>query len=250
MLEVRDACFWYRKSAPPIVYKCNLSLSKGEFVAVIGESGGGKTTLLRLCCGLLQLQMSRHRECGYHVEGEVMFRGKSLERPDATFAYVPQNFHASLHPARSARDNVLMTVLEDGISHVEEARAAELMSFCGISDVAHMNVRRLSGGQQQRASICRALMKTPSVIFMDEPFANLDPSLKPSMAHLLDNWRKRSGLSLLLVTHDIDGAILLADKIVGIKPGYGVPSLTDWTVRDWDRHDLKNTVESWIADRK
>src|SRR5262249_31537595 len=110
----------------------------------------------------------------------------------------------------------------------EKALATTLMSTSGIAEAAHMNILRLSGGQQQRVAICRALIKKPKILFMDEPFANLDPTLKPGIGELLRKLRQEYNLSLMIVTHDIEGALTLADRILGIKSRYSTPEYRQW----------------------
>ena len=247
MLEMRKVRFWYQQEKPPLIYDCNLSVRPKEFLAIVGESGGGKTTLLHLCCGLLQAHMIQHPEYSYRYDGEVLFNGVPIKEPIPAFSYVPQRFQIGLHPMKTAEDNVLMAVSKDGVSAEERAHASELMELCGIIDQAQINVRRLSGGQQQRVAICRALITEPAMLFMDEPFANLDFTLKPDMGELLCSLRNRYNLSLLLVTHDIEGAVTLADNVIGIKQTYGRPQYQiPWPTEGEDTGKLRRKIEEWI----
>jgi len=117
-----------------------------------------------------------------------------------------------------------------------------LIRETGIVDAALLNIRQLSGGQQQRVAICRALVTKPRLLFMDEPFANLDPTLKPTMDELLFRLRRRYNLSVLMVTHDIEGAVRIADEVVGVKPGYSRPFYMSW------RRGVKHEeVGAWMA---
>ncbi len=225
LLEVRELCFWYRISEPPIVYDCSFALQPNEFLAVVGQSGCGKSTLLRLCCGLIQAELAENPQVGHVLEGEVAVDGKTVARPLPEFAYVAQNFQVGLLPSLTAEQNVLLAVEEEGISPEESRRAGELLEGFKIADKAKFNVRLLSGGEQQRVAICRALVKQPKLLFMDEPFANLDPTLKPDIAQLLSGLRRMQAqsLALLLVTHDISHALALADRLVALRTGYGKP---------------------------
>ena len=247
MLEIKALSFWYQVTAPPVVYQCTFVVKPREFVAVVGESGGGKSTILRLSSGLLQQHLGDVGTLAF-LEGAVMFDGRLVSAPLDEFGYVPQNFSAGLYPAGSALENVLMAVAEDGISQSERALAAELLDVSGLSDVAHLNVRQLSGGQQQRVAICRALVKKPMLLFMDEPFANLDSSLRPEMGDLLNRIRERDELAILLVTHDIEGAIKLANTIVGVRATYGRPMYYTWSVGNKSPSDLQREIERWISD--
>lgn len=218
-------------------------------MAIVGESGGGKSTLLRLSNGLLQ-QRSNALTNKCRLEGSVSFREQILAAPHEEFGYVPQNFAAGLYPAGTAKENVLMAVSEDGISPAEMRLTDKLLDVSGLSDVAHLNVRRLSGGQQQRVAICRALVKQPAVLFMDEPFANLDSTLRPEMAGLLKSLRDTENLAVLCVTHDIEGAISLSDIVVGVKSSYGCPAYETWNVhRAGPPPSLRAEIEKWIDHR-
>lgn len=247
MLTVSNLTFWYDTAKSPLIYRCNFEVREREFVAIVGESGGGKTTLLHLCCGLLQAQLDDNIECRYHIEGTVRFNGEEVKKPHPLFSYVPQKYQAALHPVKTAKDNVLMAVLEDGNSQHETILADHLLETCGILDQANINVRRLSGGQQQRVAICRALIKEPSLLLMDEPFANLDFTLKPHMQVLLSGLRDKHPLSVLLVTHDIESAVSLADKIVGVKQTYGIPEHQYWTTAHSNKVELRRHIEDWIG---
>lgn len=248
MLKVRDLSFWYNMSEPPIVYKCDFDIRDGEFMAIVGESGGGKTTLLRLVCGLLQLQQVEHPESGIEIEGKINFNGMEIQEPCHEFGYVPQNFQLGLIPAFSARSNILLSVRAEGITTKQREHADELLACSGISDVAHLNVRLLSGGQQQRVAICRTLITNPKVLFMDEPFANLDSVSKLEMSNLLKNLRERYNLSLLLVTHDIEAALWLANKVLGVKRRYGIPEYKSFYANGKNKIEQRKEIEDWIGE--
>jgi NitT/TauT family transport system ATP-binding protein len=228
-LDVRNLSFWYDLADLPVVYRCTFTVNPADFLAIIGPSGGGKSTLLRLISGLTQSLCRRFPDLRYEIRGSVTFGGDPLSGPHRSFAYVPQNYAASLLPSLSATDNILLAVKADGISSQERTRADELLSLCGISDVGHLTVFKLSSGQQQRVAICRALITAPKLLFMDEPFANLDPLLRPQMSQLLGQIRTVTGLSVVVVTHDMTGACALADRLLGVRPTYAYPQYVEWT---------------------
>jgi len=240
-LHIRQLAFWYRTDDAPIVYDSTFSVPPGFFVAIVGESGSGKSTLLRLSAGLLQAQLADQPSDTAKLAGSVHYDGRSVLRPQPEFAFVPQNFQAGFLPALSARDNILLAVKEDGISKEEAEEAEMLIRETGIVDAALLNIKQLSGGQQQRVAICRALVTKPRLLFMDEPFANLDPTLKPTMGELLSRLRKRYGLSVLMVTHDIEGAVKIADSTVGVKPGYARP-----IYEVFPKNVTPDVVETWM----
>lgn len=242
VLRLEHASFWYDFSQPPVVFDCNLRVKESQFVAIVGQSGSGKSTLLRLSCGLLQSDLRAYPNDAARFGGRVIFDGRDIDGPTSRLGYVPQSFQAGMMPSRTARDNILLAVKEDGISDVERRTAEELIRQTGIADAARLNIRQLSGGQQQRVAICRALVTRPKLLFMDEPFANLDPTLKPGMNHLLKSLRTDYGLAVLMVTHDVYGAGSLADEIVGVKPGYGRPSYSSWP-----QGVPPKDIEDWMA---
>ncbi|HEV7238601.1 MAG TPA: ATP-binding cassette domain-containing protein [Thermoanaerobaculia bacterium] len=242
VLRLEHASFWYDVSQPPVVFDCNMSVDASQFVAIVGQSGSGKSTLLRLSCGLLQSDLRAYPNDAARFGGKVRFDGQEVDGPTSRLGYVPQSFQAGMMPSRTARDNILLAVKEDGISELERRTAEELIRQTGIADAARLNIRQLSGGQQQRVAICRALITRPKLLFMDEPFANLDPTLKPGMNHLLQSLRAEYGLAVLMVTHDVYGAASLADVIIGVKPGYGRPSYSTWL-----RGSGPADIEDWMA---
>jgi len=247
LLRTESLSFWYNISEPPIVYECSLALEEEQFLAIVGESGCGKTTLLRLLCGLTQARLKNYPGI-FQLEGEVRFQDELVKGPDPRFGYVPQSFTTGLLPSRTALSNILVAVWEDGISLEERTEADRLMETTGITDVADLNIRKLSGGQQQRVAICRSLITHPSIIFMDEPFANLDPTLKPEMSQILNTLRSERQLALVIVTHDIEGAIGLADRILCLKPTFGTPLLREWPVNETSHMPtLRQEIEAWMA---
>ena len=241
-LKVSSLAFWYRTDRAPTVYDCSFAVPPCSFVAIVGQSGSGKSTLLRLCAGLLQAQLADQPSDTARLEGVVAYDEGQVSRPLPAFGLVPQNFQAGFLPTLSAKDNILLAVKQDGIDEKEAAEAEMLIRDTGIVDAALLNIRQLSGGQQQRVAICRALVTQPRMLFMDEPFANLDPTLRPTMDQLLNRLRDRYLLSGLLVTHDIAGAVRLADFIVGVKPSYARPRY-----EYWERGVTTEEVHEWMA---
>jgi ABC-type nitrate/sulfonate/bicarbonate transport system ATPase subunit len=249
LLDVNHLSFWYSISEPPVIYDCSFSLQPGEFLAIVGRSGCGKSTLLRLCCGLVQAELAQTPEGKDRLKGEVIFNDSKdnkqyrLEKPHPDFAYVAQNFQVGLLPSLTARKNVELAVKEGGVDKDETALARALLEEFEIADSASVKVPRLSGGQQQRVAICRALVKKPKLLFMDEPFANLDPTLTPTITDLLLRCRKHEGFSLLLVTHDISNALDLADRVLAIRTTYGEPE-----VEPFEKSTGVEAIVSWIRE--
>jgi ABC-type lipoprotein export system ATPase subunit len=179
----------------------NLQVSTGEQVALIGQSGGGKTTLLHLIAGLLVPNSGSIRINGTETtrlseQGRDRFRASSI-------GYVFQTFN--LLPAFSAIENVkLGMTFGHGVQNA--ARAYDLLGRVGLSDRANYRPRQLSVGQQQRVAIARALAGRPKILLADEPTANVDPASAESVLELIRNTCREEDVSLLMVTHDMEVA--------------------------------------------
>jgi NitT/TauT family transport system ATP-binding protein len=185
----------------------DLALGDGEFVSVVGASGCGKSTLLRIVAGLEQA-----------TEGELLLGGAPLRGPGRDRGMVFQQY--TLYPWLSAQANV-----EFGLRHLprgERTRVArQHLAVVGLADFAGHYPSQLSGGMQQRVAIARALALRPSILLMDEPFGALDAQTRGLMQELLLSIWEHDKLSVLFVTHDIDEAIFLADRVcvLAAKPG-------------------------------
>jgi NitT/TauT family transport system ATP-binding protein len=180
----------------------SLTVAPGEFVVLLGPSGCGKSSLLYLVAGL-EMPTSGSIECdGLPVHGPAPDRGMIFQE-------------ASLYPWLTIADNVSFGLKLQGLPAAQrEAVARQLLRKVGLTDAAAKRPDELSGGMRQRAALARALAMQPKVLLMDEPFAALDIQTRAKMqGHLLDAWRV-SGASVLLVTHSIEEALALADRIV------------------------------------
>jgi NitT/TauT family transport system ATP-binding protein len=187
----------------------DLSIAQGEFLALLGPSGCGKTTLLRIIAGLEPASA-----------GEVLIEGKAVREPVANVSFVFQS--AVLLPWRTILSNVLLPVEIDGKIGPEWIdKAKRLLSLTGLGEFIDHFPRELSGGMKQRAAICRALITDPDILLMDEPFGALDAMTRDAMnEELYELWR-RSGKTVVFVTHDIAEAVRLASRIVvmSARPG-------------------------------
>lgn len=184
-------------------------IGEGEFVALLGPSGCGKSTLLNIVAGFEQAS-----------GGDVLFDGGGVTKPGPDRGVVFQE--ASLLPWLNVWDNVIFGPKVQGLAkEIYEPRARRILEIVGLSQFAEALPVQLSGGMRQRVGIARALVMEPRALLMDEPFGALDAQTRLSMQQLLlDVWQKLK-TTVLFVTHDIDEAILLADRVcvMTARPG-------------------------------
>jgi len=187
----------------------SLTINEGEFVALLGPSGCGKSTLLNLLAGFEKT-----------TEGTLLFDGETVTRPGPDRGVVFQE--AALFPWLNVWQNVVFGPQVQGVARSEyESRARKLLKLVGLEAFAEALPVQLSGGMRQRVGIARVLAMSPRALLMDEPFGALDAQTRLSMQQLLlDVWQSL-GTTVLFVTHDIDEAILLSDRIcvMSARPG-------------------------------
>ncbi|MFD6421308.1 ABC transporter ATP-binding protein [Streptomyces sp. NPDC060198] len=176
----------------------------GELVCIVGPSGAGKTTLLRCIAGLMDL-----------TEGEVLLDGAVVSGPPEGMAVVFQEYGRSLFPWLTVRQNVELPLKEKGLGRAERAlKVDEALAAVGLSDSAGSHPWQLSGGMQQRVAIARAVAYEPSVLLMDEPFAAVDAQTRADLEDLVRSLWNRLGVTVLFVTHDIDEAVYLGQRVL------------------------------------
>lgn len=187
----------------------DLQVDEGEFVAVIGRSGCGKSTLLRLIAGLIAGSSGRILIAGRPVTRPVPEVGMMFQRP-------------ALLPWRSVLDNVLLPVELFGWNRAEHRpHAEELLDMVGLTDFGRRLPHELSGGMQQRVALCRSLIGRPKVLLMDEPFSALDALTRAELAVELQRVHMDLGATIVFVTHSVQEAVLLADRVAVLtaRPG-------------------------------
>ncbi|MFT3815082.1 MAG: ATP-binding cassette domain-containing protein [Acidovorax sp.] len=190
-----------RYGARTVLHSAQLTVYPGEFVAIVGRSGCGKSTLLRLVAGLEPASGGRVLHDGQPVAGlsghtRIMFQ------------------EARLLPWRRVLPNVLLGLPESG-----QERARALLTQVGLGDRTEEWPARLSGGQRQRVALARALAHQPRLLLLDEPLGALDALTRIEMHRLIEGLWQRHGFTALLVTHDVQEAVALADRVVLIEDG-------------------------------
>ena len=187
----------------------DLEVGDGEFVAVLGPSGCGKSTLMRLVAGLVPA-----------TTGRIAIAGVPVQGPHTNLGIVFQA--ATLLDWRTVLGNVLLQIELRGLDpKAHEARAVALLNAVGLGDFTGAFPRELSGGMKQRAAIVRALVHDPKILLMDEPFGALDALTREQMRIDIEDLWLSSPKTVMFITHSIDEAVLLADRVVVMSPRPG-----------------------------
>jgi NitT/TauT family transport system ATP-binding protein len=205
VLEVRDLGFTYGRGQDAVraIEGLSLSVREHEFLCVVGPSGAGKTTLLKIIAGLLP-----------PTSGEVAVEGKQVRQPPPGLAMVFQEYTRSLMPWLSVKRNVSFPLAARGLGKAQQdSRAEAALSEVGLTEFQDKYPWQLSGGMQQRVAIARAVAYQPSVLLMDEPFASVDAQVRGDLEDLMLRVQKNTGVTVLFVTHDIDEAVYLGERV-------------------------------------
>jgi NitT/TauT family transport system ATP-binding protein len=225
ILEISDLTKAYRVGGNlrPVLGGISLQVGRGEFVCIVGPSGAGKSTLLRCIAGLLAPST-----------GCVLLDGQPVREPPPKLAIVFQDYSRSLMPWMSVTKNVVLPLRSKRLSRQQQhERAEEALAAVGLTGVGSQYPWQLSGGMQQRVAIARALAYEPEALLMDEPFASVDAQTRSDLEDLILSVRDRFGVTVLLVTHDIDESVYLGDRVVVMS---GSPAM----VREEIAVDLPN----------
>jgi len=178
----------------------------GEVAAIVGPSGAGKTTVLRIVAGLLEA-----------TSGTTEVTGALVKGPPKGVAMVFQDYSRSLLPWLSVLGNVTLPMRSNGVNKKEALeRARHALASVGLAGKEKIHPRLLSGGMQQRVAIARALAFQPTLLLMDEPFASVDAQTRMDLEDLVIPLRDEYGVTILFVTHDIDEAIYLSDRVISL----------------------------------
>jgi len=221
---------------PPILSGVNLSIGRGEFVAIVGYSGSGKTTLISLVAGLTKPDT-----------GTVTLNGVEITGPGPDRGIVFQNY--SLLPWLTAAENIALAVDQVFPGKSAPARAdtvAQAIATVNLTPHAQKLPRQLSGGQRQRVSVARALAMDPQIPLLDEPLSALDGLTRATLQDEFERIWEKDKKTVVLITNDVDEALLLADRIIPLTPGPGAhlgDSVTVTLARPRDRKALCHDPE-------
>ena len=185
----------------PVLDGIDLELQPGEFVALLGPSGCGKSTLLRLVAGLEPAS-----------SGTLTQDGQPITQPDPSRIVVFQD--PTLYPWRTVWDNVALGLQARGVLKTQRSRVDDALARVGLDAFAKAHPHQLSGGMAQRVALARALVNDPALLVMDEPLGKLDSLTRLTMQSELVALWQRAGFSALLVTHDVEEALFMAQRVV------------------------------------
>jgi len=210
-IQVKNVSFEYvdKNTKFGALNDVNLTIKEGEFICILGASGCGKSTLLSLLNGLNKA-----------TKGEILVDGKPIKGPGIDRAVVFQ--HYSLFPWLSVKGNILFGIKQSSKKYSRKERNELVQKYIdsvGLSKSADKYPGQLSGGMQQRVAVARALALESDILLLDEPFGAIDPKLRLELQELVSKLSVENKKTVVFVTHDIDEAILLADRIVVMEPG-------------------------------
>lgn len=187
-----------------VLRSVDVGINANEIVCIVGHSGIGKSTLIRCIAGLQQ-----------PTTGQVLIGGAVITEPPATLALVSQDYGRTLMPWLRVSENVRLPLRGQRIPRAEQdERVASALQVVGLAGVERSYPWQLSGGMQQRVAIARALAYRPQVLLMDEPFASVDAQTRADLEDLVLELQRDLGITVLLVTHDVDEAVYLSDRVV------------------------------------
>ncbi len=200
-IEQVSHSFALQGAALPVLDRIDLSIAPGEFVALLGPSGCGKSTLLRLIAGLDRPSA-----------GRLLADGLPIAKPDPSRLLVFQA--PTLYPWRTVRQNVALGLEARGTLRRQAGRIDEALSLVGLADFADALPHQLSGGMAQRTALARALVNDPALLLLDEPLGQLDSLTRITMQGELVRLWQRAGFTAVMVTHDVEEALLMANRVV------------------------------------
>jgi NitT/TauT family transport system ATP-binding protein len=203
VLSVEDLQFAYLPNQT-VIANITFGVTAGEIVSIVGPSGCGKTTLLKTLAGLLK-----------PTKGNIQFQSQPVRGVPSGLAMVFQEYSRSLFPWSTVSGNIELPLRYKGINPPSRARlVSESLDAVGLSGFGNHYPWQLSGGMQQRVAIARALAYQPKLLLMDEPFASVDAQTRADLEDLVAAVRARFDITIVFITHDIDEAVYLSDRVI------------------------------------
>lgn len=211
ILELRNVSKSFGQGANrvEVLKNINLTIEEGEFIAIVGFTGSGKSTLINLIAGLL-----------HPDEGEILLKGKRITKPGPDRGVVFQNY--SLLPWLTVYGNIEMAVKQvfpNLKAKEREAQVAKYIEMVNLTPALHKHPAALSGGMRQRVSVARALAMNPEILLLDEPLSALDALTRGSLQIEIERIWRESKKTVMMITNDVDEGILLADRVIPLTPG-------------------------------
>lgn len=212
MLKIKDLHFKYKNSKIDNIEDFNIDIKKGAIVGILGESGSGKSTMLRIIAGLESAYKGR-----IVIDDKVVYDNKNFVEPENRgIGMVFQDY--ALFPHMTVAKNIMFGLKKMSKSE-KEKRMTEMLKLVNLLEHKDKYPHELSGGQQQRIAIARALAPNPSILLLDEPFSNLDAHLQEKIRTELKSIIQKANITSIFVTHDKEDAKALADKVVVLQNG-------------------------------
>jgi iron(III) transport system ATP-binding protein len=234
ILELKNISKKFTESKDWAVQNFNLQVTKGEIVALLGESGCGKTTILRMIAGFESPTLG-----SIMINGEVVVDDKKFKEPQQRQVGIVFQDYA-LFPHKTVWENIIFGLFRLSASHAEE-KAKQIISLSGLDGLEKRYPHQLSGGQKQRVALARAMAPEPRIILFDEPFSNLDSMRKNQMRDDIRNIIRKIGATAIFVTHDTRDVLSIADKVSVIKNGRSLQTDTPEIV-------YNHPVNPYVAD--
>jgi iron(III) transport system ATP-binding protein len=217
-VQIKDLCFGYKSVKDMTIHNFNLDIEHGEIISILGESGSGKSTVLRLLCGL-----ETPTRGTISIGDKIVTDNRTFILPEKRgIGMVFQDY--ALFPHMTVTENIRFG-LKGFRKKEQKQRVQEVLELVNMTNYGKRYPHELSGGQQQRVALARSLAPKPSLLLLDEPFSNLDADLQIKIRSELKGILKQSGTTSIFVTHDREDSRAIADRIITMRDG---------AAHDWD----------------
>ncbi len=211
-LEMKDIKFYYNKNENNILDKFNLSIKNGKTLSILGESGSGKSTILRLIAGL-----EKPSKGEIYIDKKIMNGKKTFIPPEnRKVGMVFQDY--ALFPHMTVYENIKFGI-SDLKKDIRDKKIINTLKLVELLDYKDKYPHQISGGQQQRTALARAIVTEPKILLLDEPFSNLDTNLKHNIRNKLSKIISKINITTIIVSHDKQDALSLADELIILKNG-------------------------------